>query len=161
MYSPFRTGEGGALLQLGDFLKCGLESNDCCFKYLDLQLIEVIYLNNALNRTLNSKLRLELIHRAVDVNKITKKISRRPTENADGTDNGKKALAEIYVLEKILCPLNRESKCVLFNYRPIQCRLYGIPDGAIAADLVNKTLLDISRNVSFAFSGFFLEDTTL
>ena len=142
-----------------DIVRCGLESNDCCFNYVDLQLIEVISLNKALNRTLKSEMRLELIHKAVEVNKKTRKIRRRLAETPEG--DGKKALAENYALEKILCPLNRESKCVLFENRPIQCRLYGIPDDATDIDLVKKMLFGISRNVFFSFSGFFLEDDTL
>lgn len=140
---------------------CGLDSNACCFNYVDLQLIEVISLNNALNRTLASDLRIELIHKAVEVNKKTRKMRRRLAENPESDGDGKKVLAENYALEKILCPLNRESKCVLFENRPIQCRLYGIPDDATDIDLVKKMLFDISRNVFFSFSGFFLENDTL
>ncbi len=145
----------------GEILRCGLESKACCFNYVDLQLIEVVSLNNALNRTLKSEMRLEFINKAVEVNKKTRKVRRYLKESRESDGDGKKALAENYALEKILCPLNRESKCVLFENRPIQCRLYGIPDDATNIDLINKMLFDISRNVFFSFSGFFLENDTL
>ena len=74
---------------------------------------------------------------------------------------GKKIPAENYALEKILCPLNWESKCMLFENRPIQCRLYGLPDGVIDKDGIEKMLFKLSQNIFFAFSGFFLEDGTL
>ena len=66
-----------------------------------------------------------------------------------------------YKKEKILCPLNRESGCCLYEYRPIRCRLHGVPEKSIDFDWVNDMLLNISRNVFLAFSGFFLEDKTL
>ena len=145
----------------GDILKCGLETKACCYNYLDLQLIEVIYLNNALNRTLTSDMRLERIHAAGDVCKKTKKLSRRLAQGPGGAGNHKRFLAEAYALERILCPLNQESTCVLFEQRPIHCRLYGVSSDAVDIDLADKLLLDISRNVFFAFSGVFLENHTL
>ncbi len=68
-----------------------------------------------------------------------------------------KAMSE----EKILCPLNRELRCSLHQYRPLQCRLYNVPDDSIDFDLINNTLFDISRNIFFAFSGSFLEQKNL
>jgi len=77
------------------------------------------------------------------------------------TDEGKKALIKTYAREKLLCPLNRESRCSLFEYRPIRCRLYGVYDGAVDPDDINHNMIDISRNIFFALSGSFLEEKTL
>lgn len=131
---------------------CGLESSECCFQYFDLQFIEVIYLSIMMNRILPRNLRTETIHQAVKVCKKTRDMKARL---------GKKALMETYAKEKILCPLNRESRCSLFEYRPIRCRLYGVYDSAVDLDDINHNIIDISRNVFLALSGSFLEEKTL
>ena len=140
---------------------CGLESSECCSQYFDLQFIEVIYLSNMMNRNLTSNLRTETIHKAAKVCKKTRDIKARLSKKGYDPDEGKKALIETYAKEKILCPLNRESRCSLFEYRPIRCRLYGVYDGAVDPDDINHNMIDISRNIFFALSGSFLEEKTL
>lgn len=144
-----------------DIQRCGLETSECCFQYVDLQLIEVIYLSNMMNRTLASDLRTEVIRRAVEVCKKTRGIKAQLREKGYDPDSDKNPLIEKYTREKILCPLNRETKCCLYEYRPITCRLYGVPDDCIDLDMVNNILSDISRNVFFAFPGFFLDGRAL
>ena len=140
---------------------CGLESSECCFQYFDLQFIEIIYLSNMMNRILTSDLRTEAIHKAVEVCKKTRDMKTRLCEKGYDPDKDKKTLIETYFRERILCPLSRESRCCLFEYRPIRCRLYSVPDGTVDLDLINNTIFDISRNVFFALSGSFLEEKTL
>ena len=146
---------------ISNIRSCGLETSECCYQYIDLQLIEVIYLSNMMNRTLKSDLRTEVIRRAVKVCKKTRGIKARLNEKGFDSNRDKKALIETYVEEKILCPLNRESRCSLYKYRPLQCRLHGVPDDSVDLDLINNTLFDISRNIFFAFSGSFLEQKNL
>jgi len=146
---------------LGDIPSCGLETDRCCFEYFDLELIEVIYLHNTVNRTLKSDLRTEIINKAVKVCKKTREIVRLLGEKAKDSKEGKRTLAEAYAREKILCPLSSGAKCRLYEHRPIRCRLYGIPANFIDTDLINNTLFEISRDVFFAFSGSLLEKGTL
>ncbi len=136
---------------------CGLESSECCFQYFDLQLIEVVYLSNMMNRILTSDLRTEAIQKAVAVCKKTREIKARLVEKGYAPDKDKKELIESYAKENILCPLNIEKKCSLYEHRPIRCRLYTIARDAVDLDLIDNTLFDISQNVSFAFSGSSLE----
>jgi hypothetical protein len=145
----------------GKMNTCGLETDECCLRYFDLQLIEVIYLNNKMNRTLKSNERLEVIQEAVQVYKKTRALHRILDNKGNDPGVNKKNLIAAYNKEKILCPLNRESKCCLYPYRPIRCRCYGMPEKRIDLNLVNTMLSDISRNVFFAFSGSFLEKDAL
>lgn len=145
----------------GDRVRCGLETDDCCFKYFELQLIEVVYLNSTMNRTLKSDVRSEVIHQAVAVYKKTRALRRNLDSKGDDPESAKNSLIKAYSREKILCPLNRDSKCCLYEYRPIRCRFHGVPEKSMDFDWVNDMLFNISRNVFFAFSGFFLEDKTL
>jgi hypothetical protein len=141
--------------------RCGLESDECCFQYVDLRLIEVIYLNNKMNRTLKSDVRSEVIQKAVEVHKKTRALQRVSENKGEDPEANKKNLMAAYNKENILCPLNMESKCCLYPYRPIRCRIYGVPENRLDLDLVNNMLSDISRNVFFAFSGSFLEKDAL
>ena len=140
---------------------CGLGTDECCFQYVELRLIEVIYLNNKMNRTLKSNVRSEVIQTAVEVHKKTRVLQRDPENKGEDLEANKKNLVAAYNKKKILCPLNKESKCCLYPYRPIRCRIYGVSENRIDLDLVNNMLSDISRNVFFAFSGSFLEKDAL
>ncbi|MGD2029090.1 MAG: dual specificity protein phosphatase family protein [Desulfobacterales bacterium] len=145
----------------GGIDRCGLETDECCFQYVDLSLIEVIYLNNKMNRTLKSSVRSEVIQKAVEVYKKTRALQRVSENKKNDPEANKKNLIAAYNKKKILCPLNRASKCCLYPYRPIRCRCYGIPENRLDLGLVNTMLSDISRNVFFAFSGSFLEKDAL
>ena len=145
----------------GGIHRCGLETDECCFQYVDLRLIEVIYLNNKMNRTLKSNERLEVIQEAVQVYKKTRALHRILDNKGNDPEANKKNLIAAYNKEKILCPLNRGSKCCLYPYRPIRCRYYGMPENRLDLDLINHMLSEISRSVFFAFSGSFLEKNAL
>jgi len=141
--------------------RCGRETIDCCFEYFDLQLIEVIYLINKTNKALTSETRLEIISDAVKISKKAKEIRYSLGENQDNAHPVKDALIDMYRKENILCPLNHDSKCLLYPYRPIRCRLHGVAEDLINRHLINNMLFSLSSNVFFAFSDFFLENGAL
>ena len=138
-------------------LSCGAERDDCCYRYINLDLIEAIYLSNTMNRLLGSDVRKAVIHNAVKIGQTTKKMIARPKQKGGGTA-AKEALVEAYAGEKILCALNNKHRCALYKYRPLSCRLQGVPAGAIDQGLIAPTLRDLSRNVFFSFSGCFLDE---
>jgi len=140
---------------------CGKETDECCFMYFDLQLIEAIYLHNKMNKTLKSEVRTEVIQKAGTVYKKTRQIRRLLHNAGNDSEKDKNGLVEAYSRENILCPLNRDSKCSLYEYRPIRCRIYGASPKMMDMAFIGNILFDISRNVFFAFSGSFLEKNTL
>jgi protein-tyrosine phosphatase len=76
-------------------LNCGAESDDCCYRYIELDLIEAIYLSNTKNRFLGSDFRKRVIHNAVQINQKTKKmIARLKKQKGDGIEASKEALVE-------------------------------------------------------------------
>ena len=139
-------------------LSCGAERDDCCYRYIDLDLIEAIYLSNTMNRLLGSNVRKRVIHNAVEIGQTTKKMITRLKQKGGGIEAAKEALVESYAGEKILCALNNKHRCSLYNYRPLSCRLDGVPAGVIDQSLIASTLRDLSRSVFFSFSGFFLDE---
>ena len=134
---------------------CGAETDDCCYRYFDLELIEAIYLNNRMNRELTSDFRKEIIHKAVEVGKKIRVIKNELVGNGVNVEPDKRPFAENYGRGKILCPLNAEQRCSLFNYRPISCRVHNLPSDAVDLLPTESMLRDLSRSVFFALSGVF------
>lgn len=142
----------------GVFQRCGLDRDDCCYRYFELPLIEVIYIHNKMNRTLTSGQRKLLIQRTVEVRKKARTLKDRIAYKGDDPLKRRQAKGEIYDSENILCPLSRDSRCMLFEFRPIGCRMHGLKEGVVDRMEVKKTLFEISRHVFFAFCGVFLEE---
>ena len=140
---------------------CGAETDDCCYRYFDLELIEAIYLGNQLNRQLTSNSRMEVIHGAVEVTKKIRMLKKALVKSGDNIVDNKVPIAEAYGTRKILCPLNKEHHCSLYDYRPISCRVYNLPSDAVDLLLTESMLRDLSRNIFFSFSGIFPEDQNL
>lgn len=146
---------------LGHIPSCGLETDECCFGYFDLELLEVIYLSNRMNRILKSDVRMEIIHRAIELSKKIKEIDGGLRSKRTGSGESRSAFLEAYDRERLLCPLNKESRCSLYEYRPLRCRLHGVPSDFTDPGLMDKTLSEISRHVFFAFSGSFADEKAL
>ncbi len=139
---------------------CGDRNDACCYRYLELQLIEVIYLTVGMNRTLKSDSRLAAIENAVKVFQFVRKL-KVGLENNLETAAGKENLAQKYADNKILCPVNMNSKCAVFAFRPLACRLYHLPEHRNEKGEIYSAAARLSSNIFFAFSGFFLEDQSL
>ena len=142
-------------------LSCGKDTDACCYRYFDLELIEAIYLNNRMNRAFKSDFRLEIIHKALAVEKNARKLNRSFGQISQDVTEDKNRWAEAYRHARILCPLNTENRCMLYNVRPISCRIYHLPQGVVDHSRVETQLQDISRSLFFSFSGFFLENENL
>jgi hypothetical protein len=142
-------------------LSYGAERDDCCYRYMDLDLIEAIYLSYTINRFLGSDFRKRVIHHAVEIGQKTQKMIARLKQKGAGIEASKEALVQAYADERIRCALNSKHRCSLYNYRPISCRLHGVPAGVIDRGLIAPTLRDLSRSVFFSFSGIFLDEEGL
>ncbi len=145
----------------GHIVPCGLESSSCCFQYFDIQLIEVIYVHNKMNRTLGSDVRSEVIHKAMEASKRIRGQKAGSTGKESVPEGSNWRSCQDNTKENILCPLNRDLQCCLYEYRPIRCRLHGIPKGFIDLDRINAAILDISREAFHAFSGSHLGEKAL
>lgn len=108
-------------------LSCGLDSNRCCFEYLQVPFIEAGYLNHNMNRILASGERNAAIERARAAGTALRRLERRLVAQSAPDPVTPQKLREAYRAEQILCPLNVDGRCILHAYRPIACRLYGLP----------------------------------
>jgi Fe-S-cluster containining protein len=89
------------------FVCSGCTENCCLTRFYHHTWLEYHYLHQGL-QTLDDTVRREVIGRAFDV--ITRMNNAQP-ESFFG----------------IMCPLNEDGRCRLYAYRPMICRLHGIP----------------------------------
>ncbi len=110
-----------------DCVTCKTECTDCCHALFDLTLIEALYLNYHFNKSFSGTekdLLLEIANRADRrVHQIKREAHRALLSGATETD----VLLRV-AGERICCPLlDNHNLCRLYAFRPITCRLYGVP----------------------------------
>jgi len=86
----------------------GCDDNCCFTRFYHHTLLEYLYIREGYNTLVNEK-QVEVKHRALEI--------CRKTREAD-----KKG-----VLVRLMCPLNVNNLCLIYTYRPMICRLHGIP----------------------------------
>jgi Fe-S-cluster containining protein len=110
-----------------DCVTCKIECADCCHALFDLTLIEALYLNHQFNQTFSGPEKdnlLEIANRADRSVYQIKRRAHRALKNGATEADVLTGVAE----ERVRCPLLDENNlCRLYAFRPITCRLYGIP----------------------------------
>ena len=86
----------------------GCDDSCCLTRFYHHTLLEYLYLVEGL-RTLESDARHAIYEKALTVSAAM-----------EDADRQGEAL-------RIMCPLNRNERCTLYPYRPMICRLHGIP----------------------------------
>ncbi len=129
---------------------CGRDTDSCCREHFSMKLIEALYLFNKMNTTFQSNERQETIERASAVFQKIRVLARDA-----GSEEREVNMNDLYRLGDIICPLNREGRCTLYEYRPIRCRCHGLVGHDLDSALIEDILSNISRNVFFALSNVF------
>lgn len=110
--------------EYGHLIPCRIHCCDCCYAIFGLFLIEAIFLNYFFNN-LNRKERREAIIRSEKTD--AKMLQVKSKLNETFPDDPR---MQIYGLgkQRARCPLlDDKDECILYEHRPITCRLYGIP----------------------------------
>lgn len=105
-------------------VKCHIRCCDCCYAIFGLFPIEAIYINYHFNR-LERKIKREVLRRAekaeAEILKARDKLRQAFKEKPE---------MQVYGLgkQKIKCPfLTEKDECILYEKRPVICRIYGVP----------------------------------
>lgn len=108
-------------------VKCKPSCSDCCFALFDLTLIEALYINQKFTEMYKGSDRAALLEKANRADRRIHRLKRNAFKSLqEGKEEGQ-VLAELS-LERIRCPLlNEKELCEMYNFRPITCRVYGIP----------------------------------
>jgi Fe-S-cluster containining protein len=109
-------------------VKCKLECSDCCHALFDLSLVEALYINRQFIEKGIAERKTAILEVANQTDRKIYQLKRKAFKSlASGEKTEEQVLLEM-ATERIRCPLlNKENRCELYAYRPITCRLYGIP----------------------------------
>jgi Fe-S-cluster containining protein len=106
-----------------DCLSCKLGCSDCCHAVFGLFLIEAVFLKHDFDNLGEEEKEAALI-RGLTAEKELKTLERTLEEFKDDPRMSAYAMAKT----RIRCPLlGDDDACILYPYRPITCRIYGIP----------------------------------
>lgn len=112
---------------------CREKCSDCCYAIFDLTLIEALYLNHKFNEKFSGTEKADLIAIADKTDRVLVKMKRDAYKKVkDGADQLE--IVAKMSQERVRCPLLGENNlCLMYEYRPITCRVYGIPTSTAGA----------------------------
>jgi protein-tyrosine phosphatase len=142
----------------GGSLPCGQGQCDCCREPVVMTLMEAVYLTHRMNTDLGRRDRQAVIQQAVEALRRTRELHPIGKTDASG-----KEFTEKYRRASILCPLNEMGQCLLFEARPLACRLFDLPSEErldLSAGL-QQGLVRLSGDVWLALTSRFPGDTPL
>lgn len=107
---------------------CHKGCSDCCHAVFDLSLVEALYLNDAFKRKFpHGPERSKIMEHASDIDRKLTKI-KRELYHSEKRGDTPDAIMDKASSMRMPCPLlDEKNQCVLYDARPITCRLYGIP----------------------------------
>ncbi|MEW6771647.1 MAG: YkgJ family cysteine cluster protein [Bacillota bacterium] len=107
----------------GDLIKCQLHCTDCCYAVFGLFPVEAVYLRHQFDK-LDQAVREEILRRAEQADGDLQRLQEKLARFADDSQ----MQAYVMARERVRCPLlNEQDECALYSFRPITCRVYGIP----------------------------------
>jgi Fe-S-cluster containining protein len=110
-----------------DCVTCKIECSDCCNALFDISLVEALYISRKFREKFNGSGLDKLLEKA---NKADRKIYKLKKDAYRDFKDGKDETAIFGKMaeERVRCPvLNESDQCDIYEFRPITCRLYGIP----------------------------------
>lgn len=101
---------------------------DCCHALFDLSLVEAMYINRAFEASVeHGPLRSAVLTRASETDRRLTRLKRefyRAEKDGESPDQVMARAAQV----RLRCPLlDDDDRCLLYDARPITCRLYGVP----------------------------------
>ncbi len=106
---------------------CKEKCSDCCYAIFDVTIIEALYINHKFKEKYSGTEKQTLIDKASKTDRVLAKLKRDIQKELKEGKNEVELLAKMGQ-ERVRCPLLGENDlCILYDSRPITCRLYGIP----------------------------------
>ena len=107
----------------GTCIKCERHCSDCCHAIFGLFLIEAAYLKQQFDQLGNEEIKAALLRCSTAERDL-----RRLEKMLQAHEEDPNMQAYTMARERVRCPLLDENEdCILYPYRPITCRVYGIP----------------------------------
>jgi Fe-S-cluster containining protein len=110
-----------------DCVNCELECSDCCHALFDLTFIEALYINTKFNQTLREDQKRQILKNAETADREIYRLKKKAYREYEGGKEQVQILEEM-AEKRVRCPfLTGNNHCQLYEFRPMTCRLYGIP----------------------------------
>lgn len=111
-----------------ELVVCKEQCSSCCHALFDLSLVEALYLNSRfLQRIPFGPERDAILHQADQTDRQTARIKRKIFKDSQSGRDSNEILTEVATMQ-VRCPLlGKDDLCILYDVRPITCRLYGVP----------------------------------
>lgn len=104
---------------------CRQGCSDCCHALFDVTLVEALYLNAKFSCLAEDQRNVILIE-ADKIDRKAQLIKKKTSQLANSTEPTDILL--FAAKERLRCPLLDENeKCTMYAFRPVTCRVYGIP----------------------------------
>jgi len=110
----------------GHLMGCKAGCDDCCSVYYELSLVEAFVLQGMCGEVVPRATARRVLRRAETVEPLFRQ-AKESLQALPPEFRGEESLQEAAAKIRLQCPLNEEGGCVLYEYRPITCRLYGVP----------------------------------
>ncbi len=110
---------------------CREKCSDCCYAIFDMTLIEALYLKDKFLKKFEGKQKNDIIEIADKTDRVLIKMKRDAYKKVkDGADQ--LDIIGQMSQERVRCPLlGEDNLCVMYENRPITCRVYGIPTSTL------------------------------
>ncbi|RRD72414.1 MULTISPECIES: YkgJ family cysteine cluster protein [unclassified Desulfovibrio] len=107
---------------------CKEGCSDCCHALFDLSLIEAMYLNKTFEASFgHGPQHSTILERASEADRRATRFKRNLFRSEKDGENPD-VLLERAAQARLRCPLLDESdRCLMYDARPITCRVYGVP----------------------------------
>ena len=97
------------------------------YAIFDLTLIEALYINDKFSDNFSGKEKNSLIEIADKTDRVLVKMKRKAYKEVKSGADQLEIIGKMSQ-ERVRCPLLGENNlCLMYEYRPITCRVYGIP----------------------------------
>ena len=106
---------------------CREKCSDCCYAIFDVTIIEALYINHKFKEQFSGAEKQKIIDNASKTDRVLAKLKRNIQKELQQGKNEVELLAKMGK-ERVRCPLLGENDlCIMYDSRPITCRIYGIP----------------------------------
>lgn len=112
---------------------CREKCADCCYAVFDLTLVEALYLKEEFVSRFSGKKKNDLLEIADKTDRALVKLKREAHKKVKNGADQLEIIARMSQ-ERVRCPLlGPDNLCVMYEQRPITCRVYGIPTSTAGA----------------------------
>jgi Fe-S-cluster containining protein len=113
--------------QYSECVTCHVGCSDCCYALFDLTLIEAMYIHDKFFDLVDNQHQKQILEKAEQVDRRIHVIKKNAFKAVQNGRDQNEIMMDIS-REKIGCPLlNDDNQCILYDHRPITCRVYGLP----------------------------------